>query len=179
MRRNHLKVRKLDHFFTVCRFYFNIFYFIRHKIKGIKISLTNDELGVYESRLELLNVNQTTRREFKCNSKINNQTVSKEISFLILGIFHLKNLMRRPIALIKLLVLINCISTFFKGSNGSWIIYGLILPIGIIAIVAITMVLHKRCCPSCSRECCLCVRECCLCLELCTHCCFSISAFNS
>jgi hypothetical protein len=88
MRRAHLKVRKLDHFFTVWRFYFNIFYFIQHKIKGIKISLTNDELGVYESRLELLNVNrQTTHREFKCNSKIDNKTVSKEISFFIRGIF--------------------------------------------------------------------------------------------
>jgi hypothetical protein len=45
-------------------------------------------LGVYESRLELLNVNrQTTHREFKCNSKIDNKTVSKEISFFIRGIF--------------------------------------------------------------------------------------------
>jgi hypothetical protein len=88
MRRTHLEVRKLDHFFPVWRFSFNIFYFIQHKIKGIKISLTNVELGVYESRLELLNVNrQTTHREFKCNSKIDNKTVSKEISFFIRGIF--------------------------------------------------------------------------------------------
>ncbi|XP_046456504.1 vascular endothelial growth factor receptor 1-like [Daphnia pulex] len=125
--------------------------------EGIKISLTNDELGVYESRLELLNVNrQTTHREFKCNSKIDNKTVSKEISF------------------------------FITGPDHSWIIYGLILPIGIIVLVmifvAIIVVIRRRYCASCDIEessCCVCLLGLLNCLQMCTYCCLAASDFSS